>query len=242
MDCQPRSPSAVYKWLKFNRACLLCDEPSDGTLPLCHGCEDDLPWLLSHCPCCAEPLPSAQLCPRCQRKQPAFHQVISPLRYAFPVDALLTRFKADHASHYGRLLCQLLARELQHRFNDGQARPDLLLPVPQSPQRLRQRGFNQALWLTRWLSRELKLPWQKHWLSDNGQHLSQKTLDAKARARNLNSAFSLTKQAQPQGQHIALVDDIVTTGSTANAISQVLLKAGAQQVDIYCLARTARSQ
>ncbi|MCJ8170348.1 ComF family protein [Atopomonas sediminilitoris] len=240
MDCQPNIIKQVYKWLLFDQTCWLCEEPSHGDLPLCHGCEDDLPWLLSHCPCCAEPLASAQLCRHCQQRRPHFATVISPLRYAFPVDSLLQRFKADQQTHYGRLLSHLLARHLQHAYAEGLARPDLLLPVPQANTRLRQRGFNQAQWLCRWLSATLELPWQRRWLHDNGQHQSQKKLSARARARNLRAAFSLTEHAKPGGLHIALVDDIVTTGSTANALAALLLSAGAAQVDVYCVARTAK--
>ncbi|MBB2493846.1 ComF family protein [Aquipseudomonas ullengensis] len=241
MRCQPKDDNQVYIWSKNKQPCLLCDERSDTSYPLCSACEGDLPWLGGHCRVCALPLPSEGLvCGECLKRPPAFERVETPWRYAFPVDSLVTRFKHQARWPLGRLLATLLSHHLQHAFDEGLLRPDLLLPVPLSAQRLRQRGFNQAAMLADWLGARLALPVQPHWLQRPEDSAHQQDLDAAARKRNLRRAFALNAQAQLAGRHVAVIDDVLTTGATAEAIARLLRKAGAARVDIYCLARTPK--
>jgi ComF family protein len=161
-------------------------------------------------------------------------------RYSFPIDALINRFKHQARWPLGRLLAELLSHHLQHAFSEGLAKPDLLLPVPLSRQRLRQRGFNQAQMLAGWLSHSLQLPLLEHVLVRSHDSPAQQLLSAAERKRNLRKAFALADHAPIQGRHIALIDDVLTTGATAEAIARLLRKAGAARVDVYCLARTPK--
>lgn len=135
----------------------------------------------------------------------------------------------------------LLGQCLQDRFDNAElARPDRLLPVPMATKRLRQRGYNQAAMLARWLGRDLDLPVDEQLLLRPQDTIAQQQLDARQRQRNLLKAFALAPGAQVQGQHLALVDDVLTTGATAHSLARLLLHAGARQVDVYCLARTPK--
>lgn len=227
-------------WWRPRAQCLLCGEVAEHpALPLCSGCDDDLPWLAGHCAICALPLPVAGLtCGQCLRRAPAFHRVETPLRYGFPIDALITRFKHQGNASFGRLLAQLLARHLTHAFDEGLPRPDRILPVPLSRQRERQRGFNQAALLADWLAEPLGLPVDNRLLRRIQDTPAQQGLDAATRKRNLRRAFAVADDARIAGQHLAVVDDVLTTGATAQFIARELRKAGAGRVDIYCLART----
>ncbi|WP_207888141.1 ComF family protein [Pseudomonas sp. 30_B] len=227
-------------WWRPRVQCLLCGGLAEHpALPLCSGCDDDLPWLAGHCTICALPLPVAGLtCGQCLRRTPAFQRVETPLRYGFPVDALITRFKHQANAPFGRLLAQLLARHLAHAFDEGLSRPDRLLPVPLSRQRERQRGFNQAALLAGWLAEPLGLPVDNRTLRRIQDTPAQQGLDAATRKRNLRRAFAVAAGARIEGQHLALVDDVLTTGATAQFIARELHKAGARRVDVYCLART----
>ncbi|VEF13298.1 phosphoribosyltransferase [Pseudomonas fluorescens] len=241
MRCQPRYKTLVYICLKNVQTCILCDEPTDAEMPMCVACETELPWLGSHCQTCALPLSADSLtCGDCLLEPPAFEQVVAPWVYGFPVDSLITRFKHNAKWPFGRLLAELLGQYLQHRFDEGLPRPDTLLPVPLANKRLRQRGFNQAAMLARWLSESLDLPCEEQTLLRIHDTDAQQNLDAKSRKRNLRNAFALAPDAAVKGRHLALVDDVLTTGATAQALARSLINAGAARVDVYCLARTPK--
>ncbi|UVL34348.1 ComF family protein [Pseudomonas sp. B21-041] len=241
MRCQPRYEGQVYICLNNIQSCLLCDEPAEAEMPICVACETDLPWLGDHCQTCALPLFAAGLtCGECLLEPPAFEQVVVPWRYGFPVDSLITRFKHNAKWPFGHLLADVLGQYLQHRFDEGLPRPDVLLPVPLANKRLRQRGFNQAAMLARWLSQSLDLPCEERVLRRIKDTDAQQNLDAKARKGNLRNAFSLIPDSDVKGRHLALIDDVLTTGATAQAIARLLMNAGAARVDVYCLARTPK--
>ncbi len=230
----------VYNWSIIEQRCLLCDERCQGQ-PLCSSCEADLPWLDGRCTVCAVPLPSRGLvCGECLKRPPSYDHVEVPWRFAFPVDALITRFKHQARWPYGRLLGERLAHHLEHAFADGLPRPDLLLPVPLARRRLRQRGFNQAQMLADWLSRPLGIATDARVLDRVLDTLAQQQLDAATRRRNLRQAFAIATGADVKGRHLALVDDVLTTGATAEALARLLKRAGAERVDVYCLARTPK--
>ena len=239
MDCQPKGFIKVYNWLKIKHSCSLCDQFVEGRHTLCTECEAELPWLGSHCQVCAIPLPvSGITCGQCLKRPPAFSRVEAPWRYDFPIDTLINRFKHQARWPIGRLLGELLARHLSHAHAEGLPRPDVLLPVPLSAKRQRQRGFNQAQLLARILASELQLQLQENWLLRSSDGPAQQKLDAAARRRNLRNAFSLSPRCAVQGLHVALVDDVLTTGATAEQLARLLKRAGACRVDVYCLART----
>lgn len=241
MRCQPRYKGSVYIWLKNKQSCLLCSESTDTVQPICTPCESELPWLGEHCTVCALPLPMAGLrCGQCAARPPAFERVLASWAYDFPVDSLITRFKHQAKWPLGRLLGELLAQSLQHHFDEGLERPDALVPVPLAARRLRQRGFNQATLLARWLSAALRIPCEDNLLLRIQDTPAQQVLDARARRRNLRQAFALAPGAALSNRHLALVDDVLTTGATAQALARLLLDAGAARVDVYCLARTPK--
>lgn len=241
MYCQPYRDTEVYIWLKNVQMCLLCDESTQSRRSICEACETELPWLINQCECCALPMPMpGLLCGTCSHHAPAFTHVIAPWLYDFPIDALVTRFKHQGKWPLGRLLTELLGQSLQHRFDEGLERPDVLMPVPLARKRLRQRGYNQASMIANWLGQQLQLNVHEHSLIRVQETPAQQGLDAKARKRNLKHAFALSQQAQIVGKHIALIDDVLTTGSTADALARLLIKAGAKQIDVYCLARTPK--
>lgn len=241
MRCQPRYDGPVYIWLKNKQSCLLCDETTDTPQPICTPCESELPWLGDQCSICALPLPMAGLrCGQCATQPPAFERVLAPWAYDFPIDSLIARFKHQAKWPLGRLMGELLAQSLQHHFNEGLEPPDALVPVPLANRRLRQRGFNQASMLARWLSATLKIPCEEQLLRRVLDTPAQQALDARARRRNLRQAFAITPDAVLGNRHLALVDDVLTTGATAQALARLLLDAGAARVDVYCLARTPK--
>ena len=220
--------------------CFACGAGS-GSKVLCDDCRAELPGRgRARCPVCAIEQPQGLVCGACLQRPPTFSRVEAAWRYTFPLDALITRFKHQAQWPLGRLLGELLSHHLQHAFSEGLAKPDVLLAVPLSSRRLRQRGFNQAQMLARWLGHSLQLPVTEHLLQRTQDTPAQQKLSAAERKRNLLQAFQLGDPHAVAGRHVALVDDVLTTGATANTLARLLSKAGARRVDIYCLARTPR--
>ncbi len=235
----------VYHWLVsalqclYPPTCLLCGAAGHRGMDLCPGCVRDLP--ANHNPCrrCALPLPVAAgaypLCGQCQREAPVFEHCHGALCYERAVRHLVGRLKFDGKLAYGRLLSQLLGDYLETR---GARLPELLLPVPLHPRRLRQRGFNQALELAQPLGRRFHIPVDARACVRDRATRPQAELELAERRRNLRGAFTLSGTLS--ARHVAIVDDVVTTGSTVSALTRVLLRHGVQRVDVWTVARTGQ--
>lgn len=201
-------------------------------MDLCADCAAELPRNTHCCQRCALPLPiSTSLCGRCQRKAPPWDAAWAPFRYAWPLDRLETRFKFSRDLAAGRVLATMWQRE--PRPPDL---PQLILPVPLHHRRLRERGYNQSLELARPLVRALNIPC-RHDVLQRVRHTDAQTgLDAVERRRNLRNAFAL-REREKLPAHIAVLDDVFTTGTTLAECAQVLKRAGVTRVDVWALAR-----
>lgn len=236
----------VYNWRKSTHDwllpshCTLCLAEDPSGLNLCPGCRADLPWLGTACPCCALPLPDGadaepgRLCGACQQRPPGFDRATALFHYASPVDRLILQLKFASGLHLARLFASLLATRLSDR-----PKPECVIPIPLHPSRQRARGFNQAVEIARPLARQLGCRLDLETCVRSRPTPAQSRLSAVQRRRNLHDAFALTRPLQ--ARHIALVDDVMTTGATLNAVSKLLRRAGAEQIDVWVCARTHRS-
>lgn len=243
MHCQLSLIRKVYRKLTQPDHCLLCLSPlHNQPLALCSGCQLDLPWLLHACQLCALPVPSGTTsCNNCQQRRPQFRLARCAWHYGFPVNSLIGGFKYNRQWPAGKLLSLLLAQHLRHLHEEDDLElPDALIPVPLSARRLRQRGYNQALMIARWLGKPLQIKVLHNSVRRVRHTRIQQGLDARQRQANMHNAFAVTRPAHIQGQHLALVDDVLTTGATCASLTRALLVAGARRVDVYCLARAGR--
>ena len=212
--------------------CLLCGAPGDGGRDLCAACAGALPWNGRACARCALPLPApAPACGRCLAAPPPVHATCAAFLYGFPLDRLLPRLKFHQGLAAGRLLAQLAADACARA-----PRPDAIVPVPLHRDRLRQRGYDQALELARPVAQALGLPLREDLLRRRKATAPQSRLDAAARRRNLKGAFEVVARSPPP-QHVALFDDVMTTGATVHAAARALRCAGVQRVDAWVCAR-----
>lgn len=187
---------------------------------------------------CALPLGSSgQHCADCRRDPPPFERCHTLGDYGYPWDGLITAFK-----FHGRFdLAGPLAGALADRLAEEAVEPaDLVLPVPLSPARLRERGHNQAWEVARRVAAARGLPADPHCLRRLRDTAHQVGLSRRERAANLRDAFWVPPEYAPRVQHrrVALLDDVLTTGVTAAAASRALLAAGATHVQLWVLART----
>lgn len=215
--------------------CVLCgDDGADG-LDLCHDCRQELPSVATRCPRCAIPLPSEHLpdslCGHCQIEPPAFQRCLTPFSYAAPLDHLLQELKFNSRLALARSLGLLMADWLQQHLTKP---PERIIPVPLHANRLRERGFNQSLELARPIARRLKLPLDIHSCQRLRNTPPQADLSARHRHSNIKGAFGITGEVTGR---IAIVDDVMTTGSTLQEMSRSLLNAGAAEVEVWVCAR-----
>jgi len=223
----------ILEWLLPTR-CLLCGDRCPDLPNLCPGCVEDLPAVATPCPRCGASGPAHALCPACLRRPPPFARSVCPYRYAPPVSDLVRRLKYHEALAAAVPLGLLLARRVRA---DGAPLPAHVVPVPLHPRRLRQRGFNQSLEIARVASRALGVPLAPG-LARRVRHAPPQSRLARPaeRRRNVRGAFAAPRRVPP-GSHIALVDDVVTTGSTAASLARTLAHAGAAEISVWAVAR-----
>jgi ComF family protein len=203
---------------------------------MCRDCAADLSRNEPACSVCAEPLPAAyepRVCGACLRNPPPFESSFVPYRYAYPLDHLVQGLKFRHELPCGRVLGQLFAACLLAR---GAPLPHAIVPVPLALRRYRQRGYNQAIELALSIRRVTGVAVQSDIATRQRETAEQAGLDRKARRRNVTGAFAVV--APLQAQHIAILDDVVTTGSTVRELADGLRRAGAQRIEVWAIART----
>ena len=217
----------------FPPTCLLCGDAGTAGRDLCPACAEALPYNRPACPRCALPLPypTDLPCGNCQRHPPAFDRSLALFRYEEPVRHLIhaLKFQARHAC--ARLLGDMLADALS-QIEDL---PELIIPVPLHPSRYRERGYNQTLEIARTLTRRLGIPLDYQSCIRSIATQPQTELTGKERRRNVSKAFALAKPVH--AVHVAILDDVVTTGATVNALAKVLRGAGVRQIDVWACSR-----
>lgn len=221
------------------RPCVLCAQW--GTQGLCADCRHRFAALaVERCPRCALPQAAGALCGACLRAPPPFDRCVAAADYGFPWDRLITGFKFKSHTEWAVLLADVLAQAVAREVRPGDATATLVLPVPLSPARLRERGYNQAWELARRLAVQRGLPAKAQWLQRLRDTPHQVGLSRSERERNLRDAMWVPPEGQAgvAGQHVALVDDVMTTGMTAAAGARALKAAGAASVQVWVVART----
>jgi len=208
--------------------CALCG--ADGQLL-------DEPWGLDLCSSCEA------ACAAAPAETLPFDAVFCPYRYQHPVDLMITRLKFQHELVFGRVLGMQLARAWHA---EGRAAPECIVPMPLHRDRYRERGFCQTTEIARHLAPRLRgtsgrsPPIRTDLLQRLRATRAQSGLDAGERAMNLKDAFAMPATCRPP-RHVALLDDVMTTGHTALAAARVLKSAGVARVEIWCCARALRA-
>jgi ComF family protein len=225
--------------LLFPRICCFCSsELPQSDIDLCMDCKVSLPFVEDRCYRCGlrlEKENEAIICESCQNKAPAFSRLCSLFSYDPPVNRLVTGLKFNKQLAYGRILSELLLEAVETNWYKNATLPQAIIPVPLHKKRLRARGYNQVMELLRSFRKQNKIPvlHQQCWRSR--QTKKQSGLNAEARRHNLKDAFQV--QLPYALSHVAIVDDVVTTGSTVAALSLALKNAGVDNIDVWCVCR-----
>jgi len=213
--------------LLFGGSCFLCRGAASAVL--CAACERELPRLAPPlCPRCALPSPRGETCGRCLADPPHYDATVAALEYAFPADALVhsLKFRGELA------LAPLLSGLMRQRIPVNE-KVDCLIPVPLSRQRLKERGYNQAVEIARHLGQGRLLVSACERSRDTAPQLD---LPFEERQRNVKGCF--ISRESLDGACVAVVDDVMTTGATLDEMAKTLKRAGAARVVNWVVART----
>lgn len=206
---------------------------------LCKFCQADLPANRWHCRCCALPLAYSGdhcLCGDCLKSPPPFRRSLIPWRYQYPINNMISRYKYSGQHKFARPLIAGLSSYLESAFrNHSEEKPHLLIPSPMLPARRRARGFNQARDIAEHLGEALNIPVGAGVVRRVRKVKAQRDLSREARLANLRGVFKVCANVP---ESVAIVDDVVTTGATIRALSEVLREAGARDIQVWALART----
>jgi len=226
--------AGLLAWLQGPPRCYLCLGRC-GKGMLCPVCRDSLPGPRVACQRCGRPLARpAPACGTCLSRPPPYDSLCCPMEYRFPVDQLIQALKFNADLVAGGLLASLLVEPLADR--NGPL-PQAILPIPLHPRRQRSRGFNQSSEIARHLGKALCLPVLEDCLERWRHDPPQSSLTARQRRRNVNGAYRLRTRKGRLPESVALVDDVVTTGSTVDAATRVLKSAGVRRVEVWAVAR-----
>jgi len=248
----------VDKWLNYilskylPQPCAICGGPCNDPMAsgLCRGCKQELPVLAECCLGCSNPLedshslmsdrPWSQLvqtryCGRCLASPPSYDHSISFFPYRSPFKQLVTALKFNATLSHARLLGQLFAEQLCMTLDETEFRPDVILPVPLHVTRLRQRGFNQSLEIARPISKQFDIPLQPMLVERQRATQPQSSLSLKQRKKNIKGAFTVTSPIDHK--HVAIVDDVMTSGATVDALAATLKQHGVETVSVWCICR-----
>ena len=226
--------ASITQWFSLPTVCILCHHNHPKPVAICEKCAILFQRLENPCRYCNRPLPNNDflLCGECLRNRPAFDRVITKYHFEGPLRTLLHEFKYLNALYLRTFLVQLMLES----YDEELAHADCIIPIPLHKQRIRQRGFNQAAELAKLLAQKLHIPYDTKICKKITNTLPQVGLGADERRKNLRHSF-IAKTAPYR--YVLLVDDLITTGSTANEVSLVLKKQGVKRVDIWCCARAS---
>ena len=223
----------------FPGICVLCRCPSGRSIDLCRPCEDAFARNRDACRVCAGALQArdeARVCGSCVATPPPWTRTLAPFAYAPPLTGVIEGLKSGNGLRQARILGALLSASAKAAYAASEL-PEVLIPVPLTRRRLRQRGFNQAALLARSTARHLGMPSRQGALVRIRNAPPQRTLPRSARLANVRRAFSTQRGKRIPWRRVALVDDVSTTGATVRAATTALLEGGAEEVHVWVAAK-----
>jgi len=222
--------------------CCLCQQAADIKLSLCEKCFSELVHNTFYCAICATPLNSFQeqhktllQCGSCLQKNPYFDQVFSPYLYQHQMVQLIHQYKYHAKLFLARTLADIFIQQYS-KYKKEKLTPEIIIPVPLHIKRLKQRGFNQSKELATYLSKQMDITIRDDIVTRVKLTHTQRGLSLKERKKNLKNAFVINNSTFEK-KHVVIIDDVMTTGNTANEMAKVLKQAGVKRVDVWTIAR-----
>lgn len=221
--------------------CVLCGYPAHHSSNICIPCQQELPILSHACRRCAQFLHATEsldlICGACLKGPTPFDFTHALFPYQPPIMQLIIQLKFQHQLSHAKAFGELLTQKIQQEWYRNRPLPDLIIPVPLHPMRLKERGFNQALEIARPIAKTLVIPIDIHGVKRIKHTAAHSGLSSAAdRKLNIENAFAAT-YCNFSDLSIAVIDDVITTGHTIREFCRVLKQHGAKRIDVWCCAR-----
>lgn len=223
--------------------CFVCGGRA-GETAVCAACEGSLPrHTAACCPVCALPTPDAQRCGQCVQRAPHFDATLAVFSFEHPIREMVLAFKFGSVFAVRDVLTRGLVAVAREAVEAGELQLDApalhIVPMPLHRDRMAERGFNQAMELARDVGRALDVPIRLHLVERDINTVHQARSSLKERRKNVRGAFRCVEPLT--GQHVLVIDDVMTTGATLDELARTLKLAGAARVTNLLVARTLRS-
>ncbi len=224
----------------YPEICHNCNTPtSPDDRGLCKKCRHGLKLVLNPCEICGEELieitPTTSICGRCQKEKRYYDKVIAPFHFCPPLDGMIHKMKISRKISNCTLIADLIFEQIMLRQVEI---PDCLIPAPTNPAKLRKRGFNQAAEIAKQLGKRLKITMRNDLIIKKSNTQRQSQLQYNQRQSNLKNAFILNKPIPYE--HIAIIDDVVTTTATANELAKIAKQNDIKKVQVWACARSIK--
>lgn len=217
-----------------NPVCWSCGLSHKGDLLICHQCQINIQRVINPClQCGLSHAGEGTICVHCLTKPKLWQQMIAPLSYTTPISQLIQQLKYNQKLEVLKALLELD----RLKFQSIEPKPELLIAVPLHQNRMIERGFNQSLEIAILLSKATNIPYSDKFVERVIDTPRQSDLKLKQREKNIKNAFLVTEDLAGFN-HIVIVDDVITTGSTVHELVKHCLKQGVKRVDVWALART----
>jgi ComF family protein len=216
--------------------CIFCGCKTNHSNQCCKQCEADLPWVICACRQCGAKLSANNnlICGNCLTTKHAFDETIVLFRYEGTIPKIINALKFGGKLIYAEMLGNWISKSLL--IHSSLEMPDLIIPVPLHKKRLSDRGFNQALEIAKYVSKKLNIKINYTDCIRTKNTKAQAQLSECERLKNVKNAFSINKNLK--AKHIAILDDVITTGQTVEELSLELKKHGVEKITVIACAKT----
>ena len=226
----------------FDFCCIQCGRRLQiAAHGLCSFCYKQIKTF-HYCGCCGTKLPEdRQRCGICLLTPPLWQKIVFVSAFEDPLQSLIYRFKFQQDYWLDRSLARLLLLAVKEARRTHQlSLPELLIPVPLHHRRQWQRGYNQSSLLAQYLSRWLNIPYLENAVIRQRATSTQRGKNSRQREQNMQQAFALKQRLPAQIKRIALIDDVITTGATMEAICRCLMQQELAEIQVWALCRTQK--
>ena len=224
----------MLKPWKLINVCMFCGNSANSKMALCVNCHESLPWIMHACKGCATPLLGEDIfCGICIKIPYGLSEICALFEYRQPIKYFISSLKFNHKLIYAKFFSKCFIESISKSKQVDL--PQAIIPMPLHNKRIQHRGFNQAIEISRPIAKYFNIPLLRRCIIRTRHVLPQSDLSKKQRILSVKNIFSVAESKDYK--HVAIVDDVMTTGSSVRSLIGTLKKSGIERIDLWVVAR-----